>query len=233
MSIDILLSDEEQQKVKMEGFISHLQEMLGKERVNVSCLKINENSLTLEKVKLLSTIEIFQHYLHKEWSIFQTAYTMLNWQLRLSELEAEQLACNQLVLAFANLEQDYHKYPQNNPAICRRVHSIIEKDYKTLTLAETANVLRITSPYLCHTLSSNTGCSFLEALNCRRILASMQYMLTNIDGSTEQASLMSGFHSIHYYYRVFRHYTGCSPVFVRKNLLAQSDNYFFSGAISC
>lgn len=109
----------------------------------------------------------------------------------------------------------------SNPYVTERAVQLIAQRFHRLSLEELAGLLGLNHSYLCRLLTKDTGCSFLELLHCRRILAVVKEF---VDGaspdSIESLCLQIGYTSIHHFHRVFKQYTGLTPANARR-LLAE------------
>lgn len=87
---------------------------------------------------------------------------------------------------------------------------IIDKDYsKDLTQDEVAGTLGLSSSYLSRLFKQETGSSFTEALNRRRIEAA-KFMLEE-GKSIKEVALLCGYKRYNYFITVFKNYTGTTP----------------------
>ena len=89
---------------------------------------------------------------------------------------------------------------------------ILERQFETITLKMAAEMVGVNSSYLSRTVSQTYGCSFLDLLHCRRILAAVErFGAPEPRDSMEAISLQVGYTTVHHFYCVFRRYIGSPP----------------------
>lgn len=103
-----------------------------------------------------------------------------------------------------------------NPALCSRTLWQLEKSYTTLSLASLADGLHINSSYLSRIISQSFFVSFMDLLQCKRILEAMSAMEHTSRIPLGDLAACSGFHSAHHLYCTFKKYTALSPSEVRR-----------------
>lgn len=113
-------------------------------------------------------------------------------------------------------------YPckQSNPALCLLILKNINSDHTTLSLQKLASQLCLNPSYLSRVISRDLKCSFPELLQCRKILLSVDLLrIPRRKLSIENISNELGYSSAHYFYCVFKSYTGVTPAIIREILL--------------
>lgn len=111
-------------------------------------------------------------------------------------------------------------HKQKNPALCTFVLKQINVDYSSLTLHELACRLGLNSSYLSRVISQDMQCSFLDLLHCRRILSAVEAFCTpRQERSLDDIAYQLGYSSLHYFYCVFKSYTGLTPAKARETVL--------------
>lgn len=99
-----------------------------------------------------------------------------------------------------------------NPALCARALRQIEQEYQDINLHDLSSRLNINSAYLSRVLSQSLGVSFLDLLHSKRILTATNLFLQSEKRiPLEQLAANLGYSSAHYFYCVFKKYTGLTP----------------------
>ena len=100
----------------------------------------------------------------------------------------------------------------------QKVLDMIENDYqRDLTIKDVSERLYINPVYLGQLIKRETGASFSELLNKKRIQIA-GHLLLNSKESIEGICYAVGFSNVGYFYKVFRKFTGKSPKAYRKQL---------------
>lgn len=94
----------------------------------------------------------------------------------------------------------------------------IQKNYHDphLTLASLANQLHISESYLTRVIKKAAGMSFTELLTKIRIGKAMELLLDDSSLRSQEIAQRVGYENRHYFCRVFKQYTGDSPLEYRK-----------------
>lgn len=96
-----------------------------------------------------------------------------------------------------------------NPALCTRALRQIEREYQNITLHDLSVRLNVNSAYLSRILSQSLEVGFLDLLHSKRILTAMNLFLQSEKRiPLEQLAASLGYSSAHYFYCVFKKYTG-------------------------
>lgn len=99
-----------------------------------------------------------------------------------------------------------------NPAICASAMRQIEQHYQTIRLDDLAAYLKVNASYLSRVLSQNLHVTFLDLLHTKKILlATDRFLQAQHTPNLENLSADLGYSSPHYFYCVFKRYTGLSP----------------------
>ena len=105
---------------------------------------------------------------------------------------------------------------QANPAIYYQTLRYIDLQYPSLTLHDLAHSLGLNSSYLSRAISAGFNCTFLDLLHCRRILAFIcTFHIKHESPAIDEISNILGYSSMHYFYCVFKGYTGLTPARVK------------------
>lgn len=110
----------------------------------------------------------------------------------------------------------FEDMPVKNPSLIARVGEIIDREYRVIKLALLSRRLHVSSSYLSHAISENTGCTYGELVTCRRILALIKLFSTNRRDPIEEFAFTAGYGSIHYLNRAFKRFTGLTPANARR-----------------
>ena len=114
---------------------------------------------------------------------------------------------------------------QYNPALCLLSLKRVNSAYATMSLQKLASQRCLNASYLSRVISRDLKCSFPELLQCRRILLSVNFLrISRRDRSIESIANDLGYSSAHYFYCVFKSYTGITPVTVRETILLLDNN---------
>ena len=99
-----------------------------------------------------------------------------------------------------------------NPAICSSTIRHIERNYATVNLTQLSKQLGINASYLSRVLSQNFHATFLDLVHTKRILTALDIFLS-AEFSPQLATTAAdlGYSSEHYFYCVFKRYTGLTP----------------------
>lgn len=101
--------------------------------------------------------------------------------------------------------------------------NIINKEYqKELTLKEVSERLYLNNVYLGQIIKRETGASFAELLNRKRIKKAQQLLITS-DTSIEEICFQVGYTNIGYFYKIFKRFCGESPKSYRQQLVKKSE----------
>ncbi len=104
-----------------------------------------------------------------------------------------------------------------NPGLCLLVLKHIDREYPSLTLHTLAQRLELNSSYLSRVISRDLHCTFLDLLHCRRLLAAIEALQTpKRELSLDDIACRLGYSSLHYFYCVFKNYTGLTPAKARE-----------------
>lgn len=99
-----------------------------------------------------------------------------------------------------------------NPALCARTLRKIEQQYRDINLCSISAQLGVNSAYLSRVLSQNMNTNFLALLHSKRILTALDlFIQLEHLPDLEQVSAELGYASAHYFYCVFKKYTGLTP----------------------
>lgn len=102
--------------------------------------------------------------------------------------------------------------------------NIINQEYqKELTLKEVSERLYLNNVYLGQIIKRETGASFAELLNRKRIKKAQQLLITS-DTSIEEICFQVGYTNIGYFYKIFKRFCGESPKSYRQQLVKKSEN---------
>ena len=97
--------------------------------------------------------------------------------------------------------------------------TFLEEHYaEHISVAQAADMLRISPFHFCKTLHKFTGRTFVDILNLYRIKAA-EKLLRETSLSVTQIAEQTGFCNINYFCRVFKHYKGYAPSKCRKTLI--------------
>ena len=109
---------------------------------------------------------------------------------------------------------------QNNPALCLLVLKSINAQYSYLTLQKLSKQLELNPSYLSRVISSDLKCSFPNLLQCRRLLTAVDSLRSSrYENSIEDIASELGYSSPHYFYCVFKSFTGLTPVKARNVMM--------------
>lgn len=99
-----------------------------------------------------------------------------------------------------------------NPALCSSTIRHIERNYSTVNLKELSKQLGVNASYLSRVLSQNFHATFLDLLHTKRILVTLDNFFS-AQASPQLAITAAelGYSSEHYFYCVFKRYTGLTP----------------------
>ena len=93
----------------------------------------------------------------------------------------------------------------------------IDNEYPGLTLRTLAQQLDLNGSYLSRVISRDLRCTFLDLLHCRRILAAVEALrMPRRELSLDDIACQLGYSSLHYFYCVFKNYTGLTPAKARE-----------------
>lgn len=200
------------------GMAEELRQMLAPfqgGRRDRSAARLQEmQRLDEQKLRAALLLWLQRHYQRGETSLEEAARLLL-WARDVPRfsLEREDWA--------ERLETDILRYAAQsrrqlskgkNPAICARVQVILEEQFETATLKTAADMVGVNSSYLSRTISQTYGCSFVDLLHCRRILAAVgQFAAPGAKESVEAVSMRVGYATVHHFYCVFRRYIGFPP----------------------
>lgn len=96
--------------------------------------------------------------------------------------------------------------------------TIIDRDYHLeLTLKEVSERLFLNTVYLGQIIKKETGATFAELLNKKRIKMAQQYLMTG-DQSIEEICFKVGYTNLGYFYKIFKRICGESPKSYRQKL---------------
>lgn len=102
--------------------------------------------------------------------------------------------------------------------------NIINREYqKELTLKDVSERLYLNNVYLGQIIKRETGASFAELLNRKRIKNAQQLLITT-DTSIEEICFQVGYSNIGYFYKIFKRFCGESPKSYRQQLVKKSEN---------
>ena len=125
------------------------------------------------------------------------------------------LVVNRLNLAWKDILTSPHE--QRNPGLCLLVLKHIDNEYPGLTLRTLAQQLDLNGSYLSRVISRDLRCTFLDLLHCRRILAAVEALwMPRRELSLDDIACQLGYSSLHYFYCVFKNYTGLTPAKARE-----------------
>ncbi|AGM98136.1 response regulator [Streptococcus iniae] len=96
--------------------------------------------------------------------------------------------------------------------------TIIDRDYHLeLTLKEVSERLFLNTVYLGQIIKKETGATFAELLNRKRIKMAQQHLMTG-DQSIEEICFQVGYTNLGYFYKIFKRICGESPKSYRQKL---------------
>ncbi|CAM4092562.1 two-component system response regulator [Streptococcus penaeicida] len=102
--------------------------------------------------------------------------------------------------------------------------NIINQEYqKELTLKDVSERLYLNNVYLGQIIKRETGASFAELLNRKRIKNAQQLLITT-DTSIEEICFQVGYSNIGYFYKIFKRFCGESPKSYRQQLVKKSEH---------
>lgn len=113
---------------------------------------------------------------------------------------------------------DYKKENINNKmreSTIKDVITYINKNFTTCTLDSVCEKFYITKPYLCRSFKKNTGVSFTDYINNKKIEIGAN-LLINTDKSIEEIAQICGYASGNYFGTCFRNIMKISPLKYRK-----------------
>lgn len=200
------------------GMVEELQELLspfqsGQKRPTAEQTS-ETHRLDEQKIRAALLVWLQRHYQSGELSLEEAAQLILcerEFPCASPEEEswAEELTADVLQHIARSRER---KAKGKNPALCARVQVILERQFETITLKMAAEMVGVNSSYLSRTVSQTYGCSFLDLLHCRRILAAVErFGAPEPRDSMEAISLQVGYTTVHHFYCVFRRYIGSPP----------------------
>lgn len=115
----------------------------------------------------------------------------------------------------------FGKYPSSHIV---EILNIINREYqKELTLKDVSERLYLNNVYLGQIIKRETGASFAELLNRKRIKNAQQLLITT-DTSIEEICFQVGYTNIGYFYKIFKRFCGESPKSYRQQLVKKSEN---------
>lgn len=125
------------------------------------------------------------------------------------------LDVDRLNLAWKDILTSPHE--QRNPGLCLLVLKHINNEYPDLTLRTLAQQLDLNGSYLSRVISQDLQCTFLDLLHCRRTLAAIEALqVPRRELSLDDIACQLGYSSLHYFYCVFKNYTGLTPAKARE-----------------
>jgi AraC-like DNA-binding protein len=146
---------------------------------------------------------------------------------------AEQLVSNQLEHLFINLVRNNTDFKNNSQQFStakiqneqRIVDTIItilsESIYRKITLNDVCARISFSKSYIEKLFKEKTGCGIIEYYNrikineCKKLISEGKYSYTQI-------SEIMNFESIHYFSRIFKHYTCMTPTGYERSIKARS-----------
>ena len=103
-----------------------------------------------------------------------------------------------------------------NPYISQTITYISEHLTEPISIADIADVLHLNPQYVMRVFKKEMGCPILQYITARRIALAVRYLEeTNI--SVTDVAILCGFDNYSYFIRIFRRFTGETPVSYRKN----------------
>ena len=99
-----------------------------------------------------------------------------------------------------------------NPALCSGTIRHIERSYSGVNLKELSRQMGVNASYLSRVLSQNFHATFLDLLHTKRILTALDLFRSG-EASLQMETIAAnlGYSSQHYFYCVFKRYTGLTP----------------------
>ena len=115
-----------------------------------------------------------------------------------------------------------HTAPQNTASsVAARLLPVIEyidaNFCSPLTLNELSEIIHVTPQHLCRLFHNNLGLRPLEYITQKRIHAAQEH-LCGSNYSIAEIAALCGYDNIHYFYRMFHKYTGCTPAAYRQSI---------------
>lgn len=103
--------------------------------------------------------------------------------------------------------------------ICREIMELISVNYAcNITSTDIAQELHMNNSYFCRLFKKHFGCPFQNYLSVYRIEKAKLY-LKNTDLSVSEISFNTGFNSLSYFGKIFKEYTGFTPLEYRTNYI--------------
>lgn len=132
------------------------------------------------------------------------------------EIEACQDLESLLAITLGHLHdiRERHQYSHH----VEEILDIIQREYQTeLTLKEVSERLYLNTVYLGQIIKKETGATFAELLNRKRIKMAQQLLVTSDDG-IEDICFQVGYTNIGYFYKIFKRFCGESPKSYRQKM---------------
>lgn len=114
-------------------------------------------------------------------------------------------------------------YQSREEAAMLQIFEYIEKNYKNSSLTEAAKLLHYDFYWLSHEIKNQTGKTYTELLQDKRI-SQAAYLLKNTKIGIDEISKAVGYENKSYFHRLFIRHFGVSPKKFRDGRIARKDN---------
>ena len=146
----------------------------------------------------------------------------------------EFIACcmSQLIICFIRWKNNAipHKFPESatqlnyRSEIVKRAMTFIEQEYqKPLSLKQLSLAVACSESYLRALIKKETGSNFSSILQKQRILAAKHFLRESAH-SLEEIAFAVGYNSLPFFFKVFKRWTGMTPMEYSRSLGEPSDN---------
>lgn len=199
---------------------------------------IGESEAAVDYLNILFSGDLPDNILGTTLQIFPKIQTLLETIKHETEdllpYHNEFIACcmSQLIICFIRWKNNAipHKFPESatqlnyRSEIVKRAMTFIEQEYqRPLSLKKLSLAVACSESYLRALIKKETGSNFSSILQKQRILAA-KHFLRESTHSLEEIAFAVGYNSLPFFFKVFKRWTGMTPMEYSRSLGEPNDN---------